>query len=337
MPILCDLWPMNLLTKPIGEKDRRLIIHPKEAVLRNGIRRDSEGRLEIVDPKAIKIPDGIYCIEDKEQGHRHIWCCDKEGNYHLYGRRLNVQQTYTDILPKLNGKVTCFPPLPPESALDFELCWPGHPDSEVTTAIKDHPEELHPYFFAILIWKGSLVIGDNSFEWFSGRRHLEHHVGKKYMTKGYKPINLDSSTKAGKQKKLWVLETLLNKAEEKGKEGFVLKEMMSMGWWKLKGINEADVFVTGFKISDSETLKGLATGVKIAVYKDGKVFNMGNVSGFDRETQTDMAKNPDKYLGRVLRVVYQEIAGKGKMKHGFKDSWRDDKNKESCTFDQFGG
>lgn len=360
MTISCDLWPMSLLTKPVGEKDRKLIVHPKDSIIRSGIKRNDSGKLEIWDESKIKIPYGAYFPEDKEQGHRHIWCKDNEGNFHLYGRRLNVKGTYTDILVEkklwqCREFMDKMPYLKRGSALDLELCWDGHPDSEIPTAIKDHPDQLHPYFFAVLIWDNKMLFGDNSLNYLNGRELLEKVVssnGKKgidpvqYMTKVYKRILLT------KENRTEYLNTLMNKAEEIGKEGFVLKKSSAAGWYKVKGINEADVFVIGFKISNSETLKGQVTGVRIGVVRhnsvkqdDKSLIDMGNVSGFNQEERDAMtsaynkygttSKNP--YMHKVLRVMYQEVAGKGKMKHGFRECWREDKSWLSCSYSQFTG
>jgi hypothetical protein len=325
---------MNILTKPVGEKDRKLIIHPKDAVLRSGMVRSANGDIEIVDPKAVKIKSGLYCIERKEQGHRHFLVREQGKPPAVYGRRLNVEKTYTNIYPKLEKSVVAkiWYMMPENTVFDFELCWPGHPDSEVTTAIKECPEDLHPYIFSVPILEGKPMMGSDSMGWFEGRRWLQDFVGKEYMTKGFKPIELGADTKES----IKTLEALLNIADGKGWEGFVLKGMFCDDWWKLKGINEADVFVTGFKISTAETRKGLPTGVKIAVLdEDEKVVDMGNVAGFSLELMNDMKNNPEKYLNKVMRVVYQEIAGKGKMKHGFFNCWRDDKNWQSCSINQF--
>ena len=44
MPIECSLWPMNILTRASGEKDRKLLVHPQECVKRAGMRRDEKQR-----------------------------------------------------------------------------------------------------------------------------------------------------------------------------------------------------------------------------------------------------------------------------------------------------
>lgn len=335
MPISCDIWPMNLLTKPTGEKDRALIVHPKPAVERKGISR-IKGLLTITDPKAVKIKDGIYIPEFKEAGHRHFFCRGAKGYYHMYGRRLNVNQTYTDIWPKLKG--IDYPELPLETVVDMELLWPGHHDSEVTTAIKECPDQLVMRCFSVPIYKGVLLIEEDTEDWVHGRIRLHHVVGKERCVKAYKPITI-----AGDNKK-FVIQILLRIADHKGFEGYVLKEFANRNWWKLKGIQEADVFVVGFKISNAETRKGMVTAVKVGVYDDNKKMKkIGNVSGFNLDEMEAMTeayikyrddiKNP--FLGKVLRIRYQELAGRGGLKHAFRDCWRDDKSPNSCSINQF--
>ncbi len=337
MAVECNLWPMSLLTKPVGSKDRRLIIHPKEAVLRSGICRNSEGLLSIVDASAIKIPYGSYIPERKEEGHRHIYCRDKDGKYYLYGRRLNVQGTYTNILPKVKGCPN-LPELPLETALDLELIWPGHPDAQVSSAIKDCPDQLKPMFFAVLIHKGNLLIGQDSLYYPMGRSLLRDLVDLNNMTKSYGAVILTENNRKV------MLEKMLRFADSHKFEGFVLKGKACDDWWKLKGLCEADVFVTGFKVSSAKTRMGMITAVEIAVYDDnGQIIDMGNVSGFSVEEMIKMMEAHTKYgttknnpyMFKVLRVVYQEMAAQKKLKHCFKDSWRDDKNDTECLYSQF--
>ena len=331
----CDIWPMNLLTRASGADNRKLLVHPKEAVTRSGIRK-IEGELNIVDPKSIKIPSGTYYVEEKEQGHRHFYCRDSEGEYHVYGRRLNVNGTYTDIMPKLIR--TPFPEIPNNTVIDMELVWPGHKDTEIPTAIKSFPDELRMKAFAVPINRGELCILEESYSYEDGRLVLMGIVGDDNTSNCVSKVTLDDARKTSE------LQSLLISAESSNIEGYVLKSKACDGWWKLKGVKECDVFIVGFKISESATRTGLVTGVDIAVMDaEENEVNMGKCAGFTQELQKQMAdaynefgtslNNP--YMHRVMRVVYQEIAGQGKMKHGFFDGWRDDKNRASCTIDQF--
>ena len=331
MPIECDVWPMNILTRASGEKNRVLLVHPKPAVERKGIRRDKDGILRIIDPKAIKIKLGTYYPETKEEGHRHFLARDKKGKYTCFGRRLNVQKTFTDIYPKIKNME--HPDLPLDTVLDFELIWPGHPDSEVVTAIKECPEQLRCRCFGLPIFKGENKIGNSTYQ--EGRNNLLSFISKRNITKRYTKIVLTEDNKVS------ILEKYLNSAEYLGIEGFVLKSQHYGGWYKLKGINEADVFVSGFKVSDSDTRAGMITAIQASVMKGDKEVVVGKVSGFDMDqmkvmtTAYNRTNDENPYLGKVLRIIYQDIAGKGGLKHAFFDCWREDKNLEDCKFEQF--
>lgn len=343
MPIGCDQWPMNLLTKPAGEKDRKLLVHPKPAVERKGIRRNEDGKLYIIDRKFVKVKTpNILIPEMKEAGHRHFLFRDEDGKYGVFGRRLNVNKTYTDIYPKLKGKWK-HPDLPKGTVIDFELVWPGHPDSEVVTAIKECPEELRMKAFAVPVYRGFSIAGSDTIDYIQGRQKLCKLVGSENVTKKFLPIEIDSENVVEK------MEYLLRAAENMGVEGWVLKAFHCKEWYKLKGIQEADVFVIGFKISNAETRKGMVTAVKVGVYdKDHmKEIPIGNVSGFSLEEMEQMTEAYNKcgdaacgpkanpYLYSVLRIVYQEMAGQGGLKHAFRDCWRTDKDADSCYMDQF--
>jgi ATP-dependent DNA ligase len=344
---------MNLLTKPTGEKDRALIVHPKPAVERKGIRRNKKGKLIIIDPKAIKVKcPNILIPEMKEAGHRHFYCRDKEGEYHCYGRRLNVKKTYTDIWSKI--KKMPHPKLPKETVIDFELVWPGHPDSEVTTAIKECPEELRMKCFAVPIYKGESCINEEAPDYIQGRKLLIKLVGRENCTAKFKPIQFY------KEDVKDVMEYMLRAAENMKFEGWVLKGFHCKEWYKLKGIQEADVFIIGFKISDAKTRKGMVTAVKVAVYQGRKPITdepweevpIGNVSGFDLDEMKKMTEaynkyglvtcgsgrnaKPNPYMYRTMRIIYQELAGQGGLKHAFFDCWRDEeKSPEQCRMKQF--
>jgi ATP-dependent DNA ligase len=329
---------MNLLTRPVGEKDRALLVHPKPAVERKGLKR-VDGLLTIADPKAIKIKmPNILIPELKEAGHRHFLARDKKGNYSCFGRRLNVNKTYTDIYEKI--KDMPHPWLPKETVIDFELVWPDHPDSEVVTAIKECPEELRMRCFAVPIYKGQSCVNSDIVDYIQGRNRLVRLVGTDLVTKKYKPISISKDTV------IHVLEYLLNTAEFMGVEGFVLKAFHCKEWYKLKGINEADVFITGYKISKAETRMGMVTAVKVSVMDGEEIKDIGNVSGFNLEQMNEMTEyynyydakgnvEENPYWMKTLRIVYQEMAGKGGLKHAFFDSWRDDKNYGLCSIDQF--
>jgi hypothetical protein len=326
---------MHILTRPVGEKDRALIVHPKPAVDRKCIRKD--GNKIVIDPKGIKIKnfDTLY-VEEKSAGHRHLFCRDINGEFYCFGRRLNVKKKYTDIWPKIYTMP--HPNLPKDTVVDMELVWPGHPDSEVTTAIAECPEELRMRCFAVPILKGMVHIEGYSHEYGYGRKELVELIGKENCVKRYEPIRSGVDLK-------YVFEKYLNFAQKNSLEGFVLKEKFCSKWWKLKIADEADVFIMGFKISNAKTRKGMVTAVKVGVMKNDKPTYVGNVSGWNLDEMQRMTKSFNKfgadannpYMHKVIKIQYQELASQGGLKHAFRveNPFREDKGCQSCRWEQF--
>jgi len=327
---------MSILTKPVGEKDRKLLVHPKPAVDRSAIRK--AGAEFIIDPSGCHLDHNKqYFVEEKAAGHRNLLARDASGKKHCYGRRLNVKKEYADIWEKV--KKMPQPDLPKETVVDFEMVWPGHPDSEVVTAMKECPEELRMRCFAVPILCGKLQILNNSLSYIEGREELVGLVGKENCTKRFTSLYPHNEARFMVDDVAFYLEY----AKAQNLEGFVLKEKSCAGWWKLKGILEADVFITGFKISTAETRRGMVTAVEVSVMDGDKERYIGNVSGFNLEEMDNMTRAynlykvtpKNHYFKQVIRIQYQEMAGKGGLKHAFRDVFRTDKNWESCSMEQF--
>jgi len=332
-------WPMNILTKEAGQS-RKLIVKPVDICPRSNFRPNADGHLRVVDVDKIKLHNTTVAIEVKEQGHFHYYCRTLLGEYRMFGRRTNVDGEYTDIMFKLCKMKR--PGLPKGTVVAIEVIWPGHPDSEVPTAIKECPQELKMVALGVPIQAG-IKYFDCDEDYKSAQRRMNGILPPEFHPKrlGFKKLGDKFETAE-------ILEYYLKFAKNAGIEGVVFKEFGYDGWWKLKGVKEADVFITGFKISDSETQYGMVTAVNIGVvesivYDEITIRNMGSITGFDLEEKDKMTgayniygkseENP--YWMKPLRVLYQEIAGKGKLKHGFFDCWRDDKIWDQCTMEQF--
>lgn len=323
-------WPMNILTKKVGDS-RKLKCHPRRAISNSGYVFEN-GSLVNIKQVAIKLPNGTYHIEVKEQGHRYFYSRDHSGVYYMNSRRVGVDGTYGNLFDKVDRKRIALPEIEPGTVLDCELIYPGHPDSEVPTAIKEFPEKLKLKVFAAPFVNGK----DN--------RGLSYEDGKSVLLKLIDSINLvEYKGKIELNGNPAVLCNLLRLAKEQGVEGFVLKSNHYSGWWKLKTLKEADVFVTGFKVSQSATLYGLISSVNVSVMGVNGRIPMGSVSGFDRQEMINMTSalqehgdnEANPYVNKVMRVMYQEMASKGKLKHAFFDCWREDKSYNDCNNKQF--
>jgi len=329
-------FPMNLLTTEAGQ-NRKLVVKPVDVTPRVNIRPDDKGVLRVVDVDKIKISNTTIYPEVKEQGHFHFYSRDAVGSYGMYSKRQSVDGSYPNIIEKLAD--TRLPGIPKETVVAIELIYPDHPDCMVPTAIKECPDKLEVRGLGVPIYKGKVHLGRTSLSYTLGRRILSTIFPPELIVQNLRPIELKDKFHTAE-----VIKDLLEEARRDRIEGYVLKEMAYDKWWKLKGIREADVFITGFKVSESDTQYGLVTAVSIGVYdNNGEVVDVGSVTGFNMEDKKAMTAEYDRhpelsknnYVGRVIRVMYQEIAGKGKLKHGFFDAWRDDKSKPDCSINQF--
>ena len=316
-------WPMDIMTRSTGDS-RVLHVKPKNCIDRSHIKPVGLG-YEITNENKIKIPNGSYHVEVKAGGHFHVYSRDSLGNYAMHGRRLSVDGHYIDIYHKLEGR-TPLPELPFNTAIALELVWPSFPDSSVPTGIKDCPEDLRVKAFGLAIYRGVAYIGSDE-TYGSARKKLIQMFGIENVIETYGEIFLDRRTKRTS------LEGLLTDAKRNLIEGCVLKKFAYKDWWKLKGMHEADVFITGFKISKSDTYYGQVTAVEVGVYDDeGNVIPMGRVSGFKDYDKIAMTEDSASYIHRPIRILYQERASQGLLKHGSFESWREDKTDKDCKY-----
>lgn len=329
-------FPMDKLTVTTG-KNRKLLVKPDSALKRDGI--TLAGDTFTVNPATVKLKPGKYYIETKEQGHFHFYAKDADGQCSFYSKRETVDGDYRNLWEITNFRTAIqriLPFIPNETAIAVELIWPGHQDSQVPTAIKECPEELRVRALAVAINEGEMIMGTDT-PYAKGRRILRNYFDKQDMVELHGMIVVDDKENTALQ-----LEKLLAKAKKEGIEGFVLKRHHYLHWYKVKGIQECDAFVTGFKRSTSETYDGLVTSLLIGMYDGEEIKQVGRVSGLNDVLKFDITQSLNRegrgetnpYMNRVLRVTFQEVTVNGNIKHGFFDCWRDDKNAHECSVEQ---
>lgn len=78
---------------------------------------------------------------------------------------------------------------------------------------------------------------------------------------------------------------------------------------------------------------GWKTSIRIGLYDDdGVLKQVGTVSsGLTDELRAKFAEDPDQYIGKVLTCNCMEVT-KDSLRHPIYQTFRDDKNAESCTF-----
>lgn len=330
-------FPMNILTTSTG-KNRKLLVKPVNGVKRQAI-TIVNGKYH-VNPSMLKIPCGRYFVETKEQGHFHFYSKNSAGEYSFFSKRVTVNGNYRNLFENVKFRNKMLKKLPwlfKETAIAVELIWPDHQDSQVPTAIKECPEQLRVVPLSVAVYKGEILMGVKA-NYLRTRKILEHCFTPSSLVELHQSIVISKD----KDRNALQLEQLLDQAKRKKLEGFVLKQYHYDRWYKLKGIQECDVFVIGFVVSTSESYEGMVTSVKIGVMDNESVTEIGRVSGFNylevynltQEYNQFKNESLNAYMGKVLRVTFQEITVHGNIKHGFFDGWRTDKVKDECTAEQ---
>lgn len=198
--------------------------------------------------------------------------------------------------------------LPPYTSVDGELIATNQPSSYVKSALlKGEPVEFHPFCIPYLEGKSCKHHSpDWSIKMFEKLRW--HHV--------------DHWELSGDETE----DLILSWAKKRGYEGFVLKKYNYDGWYKVKVLNTVDCFVTAL-------VPGIrAVGsVRVAVFDNGNVVEIGTVSGFSNDELYALSKND---FGRVLECQCQGVASRGKLRHARFVRWRDDLERIDCTMEK---
>jgi len=77
---------------------------------------------------------------------------------------------------------------------------------------------------------------------------------------------------------------------------------------------------------------GMAGSLKIGVYENDKITEIGSISGFT----DDVLANWKDYIGKVAEVSAMQIDDESHMlRHPVFVQWREDKKAEECLIEQF--
>lgn len=291
-------------------------------------------------PKLIKLfESGLYTMEEKFDGWRFLMhfgkCLDRT---YMTGRRtskrtgrlsekgLNAPMLTPHIQPDgytvLDGEV-----LPPIGASFRDIA--GIMNSDIETAAANIATLGPPRYvpFDILFWDGKDVRNLPHDE----RRDLLLNVeiecfvrdGLIQCANSY-PANPDSYRE-------WC---------DAGKEGAILKLASAPYgapnvWFKVKRFSNIDVVVMGYtdaRYGKTGKYDGLIGAVKIGVWKDNVLVQVGQVSGMDDEMRHHFTENQEQLLGTVVEVRAQWF-GENKLIHPRYKRMRSDKPSNECTWD----
>lgn len=137
---------------------------------------------------------------------------------------------------------------------------------------------------------------------------------------------------------------LVERFIELGFEGVILKDpkatyapgKRSKTWLKYKSVETADVVCLGFNPGNG-SWKNLVGSIRFGQYKDGKLVERGQCSGFPMSLRYELTKNGASYIGKPFSIKYMGHSGKGRngMRHPQFAGWREpsDKAAEDCVWD----
>ena len=131
--------------------------------------------------------------------------------------------------------------------------------------------------------------------------------------------------------------TCYNRVVSSGGEGVVVKLLDSeygKGWYKIKKRPTFSTVIIGF-VEGKGKYKGMVGAVRLGVYNDGEIVEIGRVSGMSDDVRVDLTDFPDKYLGVVLDVTAQELTPGHpfcRLRHPSWYALRPDVSPESVTY-----
>ena len=123
----------------------------------------------------------------------------------------------------------------------------------------------------------------------------------------------------------------------KGLEGAIVKDRVmpymrgkrGNGWFKIKGIEDTDVIVTGLPKNGNGKYPGQVGHVEVSQYQGNQLVKVATVNCPDDKTRLQMTSDPDAFLGKVFTLKHY-----GKIIDGFRHPnfvrWGEDKPKEDC-------
>ena len=269
-------------------------------------------------PKNLKASKLAKCVvkQVKYNGHRFTAYAQSDGTLKCFESSGTIRQELEMSIkrPKIveYDWYKKLQRIPPRSSVDGELYVPGGNAGDASHAIAECLPELEFMPFAVPWWVGR-DCRDESLEWV-----------KKVITF----LNLPFATTY----KLYpheTLESLCSDAVSLSIEGWVLKESNYIGWWKVKKQKEIDCIVTGFKEGAGKYL-GLTGALKIGVYINNELVEIGSISGMDDKTRVEIDEKKD--IGRVLEVEFQELGNKNRLIHAHFVRWRTDKETKDCVY-----
>lgn len=304
---------------------------------------------------------GKYFAQPKLDGSCYIYEKTKYGKSYLFSRRQSVK---TDLLVEKGDRVPHIMEyldslVPNETILVMEIYYPGEKSRNVTSIMgcnapkaveRQRNKPLNAYIHDILMYEGRSCLGMTNID----RWHELSEVALAYFHPDFikvADIKLDK------------IDQFIEDCIDEGYEGAILKLSKGMYFptkrkaWnfiKFKIESEYDVICTGFDPPNKEYqgttpleqwgfwegqvpvtkpyAKGWVGALRLGVYKDGKIVDLGTVaSGLTDAILEEIKVNPNKFVNQPLLIKAMEPT-EGNLREKRFIKFRDDINPTDCTW-----
>jgi ATP-dependent DNA ligase len=243
-------------------------------------------------------PRKILRIEHKLDGYRFNFF-----NNQFFARKGEVD--YWEKFLRSKGSAW-LESVPPNTVIDGELFLPDRPATDVMTALNAGDDALVFKPFAIPKYYGTPLEGtpQEKFQiqdalledW-----HAPRVIHYKYTSHSYSQL------------------ARLAAAHPSKLEGYILKEDVYSGWWKVKPVWTVDLKVVGVLPGTGKHFRRL--GALICANARGAI--VANVGKGCDDAWRDLTK--EQVLGRIVEVEHEGIQALGKLKFSRFIRWREDK------------
>lgn len=282
----------------------------------------------------VLLSDPAFVAQEKLDGMRAIVHVTKDG-LRIFSRSAGVVDPTTPLekttaLPHLAA--IRFPGLT-GTILDAEILSPGI--DSATLAGQVHRKNgnnqnllVKIFVFDILRYRNS----DLMMKFFDDRltvlEKLEPELASEHLS-----ILPTAATERDKRK-------LYESTLQNGGEGIVLKRLdafyfpgarPSNNWYKAKRSATFDCIILGFTKGAGKYNNRIGA-VRFGQYSGDTLVELGQASGMSDAIRNDMSENPEKYLGKVVRIKGMERLKSGAIRHPQFAGLRADKRPKDCIW-----
>lgn len=260
-----------------------------------------------------------WAVEEKYDGHRMCVSISPDGK-DLFGKP-DIQAFSRNMIQRdLPGHIEKELALLPSGIYDGELMVPGQRSYGVTV-LEDSPK-LVLYIFDVVDLLGASTLHTP----YSDRRKYLEEIWRKKGSQ-LKAVRLSESFIVPSAD---YVKSAADAVWKRDGEGLILKRLASKyqpgkrpkdGWIKVKQLRSAVMIVTGYEEGRGKLNTGQPCCTVILRDSEGNVTSVKALNDYERLT---MAEDPRKFIGRALRIDYQERTPDGSYRHPRWDRWEDE-------------